>query len=47
MSTSTNELIARFGEAAVQVALPRGEVTLEARAQAHSIKATGLSEQFC
>jgi len=46
MSTSTNELIARFGEAAVQVALPRGEVTLEVAASDWLAACTALRDEF-
>ena len=46
MSALANELAARFGEAAVQVALPRGEVTLEVAAGEWLAACTTLRDEF-
>ena len=46
MSTLANELIARFGEAAVQVAQPRGEITLEVQASEWLATCTALRDEF-
>ena len=46
MTALANELAARFGEAAVQVALPRGEVTLEVAAGEWLAACTTLRDEF-
>ena len=46
MSTLANELVARFGEAAVQVAQPRGEITLEVQASEWLATCTALRDEF-
>jgi NADH-quinone oxidoreductase subunit C len=46
MSTLANALIARFGEAAVQVAQPRGEVTLEVPAADWLAACKALRDEF-
>ena len=46
MSTLANELIARFGEAAVQVAQPRGEVALEVAASDWLAACSALRDDF-
>ena len=46
MTALANELAARFGEAAVQVALPRGEVTLEVAADEWLAACTTLRDEF-
>jgi NADH-quinone oxidoreductase subunit C len=45
-TTLTDELTARFGEAAVQVAQPRGEVTLEVPAADWLAACTALRDEF-
>jgi NADH-quinone oxidoreductase subunit C len=45
-TTLVNELVARFGEAAVQVAQPRGEVTLEVAAADWLATARALRDDF-